>query len=55
MDMKHYKFYFLDGRVVEGDGLDEADAFSRLGYGAGAARALDYFEEVKEKENEESN
>lgn len=32
--------------VNEGYGRDVADAFTRLGYGGGAAAALDYHEEV---------
>ena len=44
--MKTFKFYWLDGSVNEGEGLDEADALRRLGYGAGAIRALDYYKRV---------
>ncbi|MHC4300929.1 MAG: hypothetical protein ACYS7Y_26950 [Planctomycetota bacterium] len=45
--MKRFRFHWLDGRVEEGEGTDVADAFTRLGYGAGAASILDYYEEVK--------
>lgn len=51
-DDRLFRFHWLtkkaDGtpQVDEGHGRDVADAFSRLGYGGGAMRALDYFEEV---------
>lgn len=45
--MKRFKFYWLSGRIEEGEGTDVADAFTRLGYGAGAAAVLDYYEEVE--------
>ena len=34
-------------QVNEGYGRDVADSFSRLGFGGGAIRALDYYEEVQ--------
>ena len=42
--MKLYRFHWLGGLVEEGTGVDVADAFSRLGYSAGALAALDYYE-----------
>lgn len=45
--MKKYRFHWLDGKVEEGEGRDVADAFTHLGYGAGALRVLDWHEEVK--------
>jgi len=42
-----FKFYWLDGKVEHGHGLNVTDAFSKLGYGAGAMNALDYYEELK--------
>ena len=48
MSMKKFKFYWLDGKIDIAEGLDVADAFSNLGYGAGALRALDYYKEIKE-------
>lgn len=45
--MKKFIFYWLDRESEEGEGYSVADAFTRLGYGAGALKALDYFEEVK--------
>ncbi len=49
--MKTFRFHWLDGKVDEGKGYDVSHALSRLGYGGGALRALDYYEEVKEKNN----
>lgn len=46
--MKLFRFYWLDGKVEDGRGLDVADAFNRLGYSAGAIAALDYYAEVEE-------
>jgi hypothetical protein len=44
---RKFRFYFLDGKVEEGEGETVADAFRRLGYGGGAINALDFYEEVK--------
>jgi hypothetical protein len=43
-----FRFHWRSGKPSEGRGRDVADAFSRLGYGAGAVRALDYYEIVSE-------
>lgn len=42
--MKKFRLYWLDGKteIVEGD--DITDAFSKAGYGAGAMRALDFWD-----------
>lgn len=45
--MKKFKLYWLDGKTEIVAGRDIADAFSRAGYGAGAVRALDYYEPVE--------
>lgn len=37
--------------ISEGYGRDAADAFSRLGYGGGAHRALDYWKQIDETPN----
>ena len=42
-----FRFYWLDGKVNEGYGLNVSDAFNKLGYGAGAVGELDYWELVK--------
>ena len=42
--MNLYRFHWLSGEPIEGYGKDVADAFTRLGYVAGAIRALDYTE-----------
>lgn len=39
-----YIFHWLGGKTSEGPGTSPEDAFSRLGYGGGAVRALDYWE-----------
>lgn len=43
---KKYVFHWLDGKQDIGEGQDEADAFTKLGYGGGAVRALDWVERV---------
>ena len=51
-----FRFHWLskkaDGtpHINEGYGRDVADAFSRLGFGGGAIRALDYYELVEATE-----
>lgn len=45
--MKKFRFHWLDGKTDEGEGNSVADAFTRLGFGAGAMAALDWWEEVK--------
>lgn len=44
--MKKWRLHWLDGKTEDGFGTDIKDAFTRLGYGAGALQALDYFEEI---------
>jgi|BioPla2DNA2_1021312.scaffolds.fasta_scaffold391328_1 hypothetical protein len=46
--MKKFRFFWLNGDIDEAYGYDVAHAFSNLGYGGGAVRALDYYEEVKD-------
>jgi len=43
-----FRFHWRDGKKHEGYGRDVADAFSRLGFGGGAIRALDYYERVSD-------
>jgi len=50
--MVKYKLYWLDGKTEKIEGLTLADAFSKTGYGAGALLALDYWEEIKQSNNE---
>jgi hypothetical protein len=45
--MKKFRFHWLDGKSDESSGQSMTDAFTRLGYGAGATAALDYFEELE--------
>ena len=43
--MRKFIFHWLDGKSEEGTGEGVADAFRNLGYGEGAIRALDYYDE----------
>lgn len=45
--MRHYKLHWLDGKkeIVSGETI--ADAFTKAGYGAGAIRALDWYEPIE--------
>lgn len=45
--MKKYKLYWLDGKTEVVEGQNIADAFRRAGLGAGALRALDYYELIE--------
>lgn len=44
--------HWLDGKVEEVEGNSISDAFTRAGYGAGAIRALDWYDIVAKKEIE---
>jgi len=44
--MKTWRFHWRDGSVNEGPGETVEEAFTALGFGAGAVGALDYHEEV---------
>ena len=50
--MKKFKLYWLDGTTEIIKGRDAVDAFNSAGIGAGALRALDYYEEVKQNEED---
>lgn len=43
--MKQFTLYWLDGLREIITGTSIADAFNKAGYGAGALRALDFYEE----------
>ncbi len=45
--MKTFRFHWLDGKVEEAKGQNPSEALSSLGYGHGALKALDYWEEIK--------
>lgn len=47
--LKKFKLHWLDNKVDAIEGTDITDAFRRSGYGQGALRALDYWEEVDAK------
>ena len=51
--MKTYILHWLDGTTEEIEGNSISDAFTRAGYGAGALKALDYYEEVKDRRKEQ--
>ena len=42
--LKDYTFYWLDGKKEVLEGETPSDAFIRAGYGAGALRAVDFFD-----------
>lgn len=44
--MARYMLHWLHGKRNVVEGSDIADAFRKAGYGGGAIRALDYFEEI---------
>ncbi len=49
--MPKYKLYWMiAGKTEIVEGVNIVDAFTRAGYSAGAIHALDWFEEVKEDE-----
>lgn len=50
--MKTFIFHWDGGKDETLQGESAADALNRAGYGQGAIRALDYFEEVKESEDD---
>jgi hypothetical protein len=53
--VQRYRFFWLSGMVSEGEGYDVADAFRRLGYGGGALRALDYYEQIDGQAEQENS
>jgi hypothetical protein len=44
--MKTYKFYWLDGTVSTHRGMSPGDALNKAGFGSGALRALDHWEQI---------
>ena len=48
--MKKYKLYWLSAEPQIVEGANIVDAFTKAGYSAGAVRALDWFEEIKEEQ-----
>ncbi|MHC4298016.1 MAG: hypothetical protein ACYS7Y_11995 [Planctomycetota bacterium] len=45
---KTFRFHWLDGKVEDSTGRTVREAFTRLGYGAGALPALDHYEDLGE-------
>lgn len=48
MENKTFILHWLDNSEERVSGVDIADATSKAGLGAGAIRALDYYEEIEE-------
>lgn len=47
--MKKFILHWMDGAKTEVEGRTISEAFTHAGFGAGAIRALDYYEEIKPK------
>ena len=50
-NIKRFKLHWLDGSTTIVNGYDIKDAFTMAGYGGGAVRALDYWEEIENKKD----
>ncbi len=50
MSEKTYRFHWRSGEPDDGSGSNPADALTRLGFGAGAIAALDYWELLPDSE-----
>jgi hypothetical protein len=48
---KLFSFHWRDGMITKALGIDASDALTKQGYGAGAMKALDYWEEIPEEED----
>jgi hypothetical protein len=44
--MNNYRFHWINGGHVDGVGQSVEDAFTKLGYSAGALKAVDYYENL---------
>lgn len=51
--MKNFIIYWFDGTTSSIKGNSIEDAFTKAGYGAGAVRAVDFYEEGTENTNYE--
>ena len=47
--MKKFRLHWLGGKTEDIEGTDITDAIRRAGYGAGAMKVLDYWEELKDE------
>lgn len=45
--MNMFIIYWLDGKFEKVEGTSIDDAFRRAGYGGGATRAIDFYEEAE--------
>jgi hypothetical protein len=43
-----YRLHWKDGKTEDGEGANEAEALSKLGYSSGAVAALDFWEPIEE-------
>lgn len=50
---KTFKIYWLTGKTEIVTGLDITDACNKAGIGAGAVKAIDWYEEIEEDKKEE--
>ena len=50
--MKTFRLHWLNGDTEKIKGESISDAFTKAGYGSGALRALDWYEEIKEEKDE---
>lgn len=50
--MKTFRLHWLSGDIETIKGESISDAFTKAGYGLGALRALDWYEEIKEEKDE---
>ncbi len=46
-DQKQWRFHWLNGKVEVGIGDTVSEAFTQLGYGAGAMAAMDHYQELE--------
>ncbi len=47
--MKRFRIHWLDNTTQDVEGVDIVDACNRAGIGAGAVKAIDYYEELTEE------
>ena len=54
-EMRKFRLHWLDGKKETITGQDVSDAMRRAGYGNGALRALDYWEDLYGSEHLPAN
>ena len=50
--MNNYRFHWISGGHTDSDGASVDEAFTKLGYGVGALKAVDYYEDLTKKQLE---